>query len=150
MADALAANVTELLAEREAALADLYRTYAWRFSDHRTLWNDLRADELIHAGWARSLAGPGGAAPETDGPGLVESLACVRDAIVRVRNGRVTECEALGAAFGFEKSMLAEGSLECADADPVARATLRAMRSSTVEHLERVRAAYESAARVAS
>jgi hypothetical protein len=147
MADASAVNMADLLAEREEALADLYRTYAWRFSDYRTLWNDLRADELIHAGWARSLAG------ELDGideAAVVESVACVRDALVRVRNGSVSACDALGAALGFERSMLAEGSLECAADDPVARAVLRGMRSSTVEHLERVRAAYESAARVAS
>ncbi|MHC4249312.1 MAG: hypothetical protein ACYS9X_09315 [Planctomycetota bacterium] len=147
MADALAANVAELLAEREAALADLYRTYSWRFPDYRTLWNDLRADELIHAGWARSLAG---ALDGIDEAAVVESVACVRDALVRVRNGSVSACEALEAALGFENSMLAGGSLECAADDPVARAILKGMRSSTVEHLERVRAAYESAARVAS
>ena len=55
MEDTLSA--AELLAEREEALAALYRTYSWRFTDYRMLWNDLRADELIHAGWARSLAG---------------------------------------------------------------------------------------------
>ena len=148
MADALAAaNVTGLLAEREEALADLYRTYAWRFPNHRMLWNDLRADELLHAGWARSLAG---ALDGIDEAAVVESVACVRDALVRVRNGGVSACEALRGALGFEKSMLAEGALECAAADPVARAILKGMRSSTVEHLERVRAAYESAARVAS
>ena len=80
----------------------------------------------------------------------MESLACVRDALVRVRNGSVSACDALEAALGFERSMLADGLLDCATGDLVARATLRAMRSSTVEHLERVRAAYESAARVAS
>ena len=74
----------------------------------------------------------------------------MRDALVRVRDGRVLSCEALETALGFERAMLAEGILEGAPSDPVSRASLKAMRSSTVDHLERVRAAYESAARVAS
>ncbi len=140
----------ELLAEREEALADLYRTYAWRFPGYRMLWNDLRVDELVHAGWARSLADVGGALDVFDEGALPESLACVRDALLRVRNGQVSACEALEGALGFEKSILADGLLDRAGADPVVRSILKAMRSSTVEHLERVRAAYESAACVAS
>jgi len=145
MEDTLSA--ADLLAEREEALADLYRTYSWRFFEHRSLWNDLRADELIHAGWARSLDSELG---EIDLAAVVESVECVRDALVRVRAGSVSACEALEAALGFERAMLAEGIFKHAARDPVSRASLRAMRSSTVGHLERVRAAYESAARVAS
>ena len=145
MTDRLSA--ADLLAEREEALADLYRTYSWRFFEHRSLWNDLRADELIHAGWARSLDGELG---EIDLAAVVESVACVRDAILRVRAGSVSACEALESALEFEKAMLAEGVFERAARDPVSRASLKAMRSSTVEHLERVRAAYESVARLAS
>lgn len=140
-------SAAELLAEREEALAELYRTYSWRFTDYRMLWNDIRADELIHAGWARSLTGALDVIDEGD---VIQSLARVRDAIVRVQAGSVSACEALETALGFEKSMLAEGTFSCAPRDPVGRASLKAMRSSTVEHLERIRAAYESVARLAS
>ncbi len=140
----------EILAEHEEALAGLYQTYAWRFFDYRMLWNDLRADELIHAGWARGLAEVAGVSEALDESAVIESLASVRDELVRVREGRVSETEALAAALSFEKGMLAPGFFDYSARDPVARALLKAMRSSTVEHLERVRAAYESAARVAS
>lgn len=144
------AQTVELLAEREEALADLYRTYAWRFVDYRMLWNDLRADEVVHAGWARSLADVPGALGTLDEAALAESLACVRDALMRVRSGPVSACEALCGALEFEKAILADDLPGSAGDDPVARSLLKAMRSSTVDHLERVRAAYESAARIAS
>lgn len=145
-----AAHAADLVAEHEVALADLYRACAWRLPEHWTLWNDIRADELVHAGWARSLADVPAAAEALDVSAVTKSLADVRDALARVRDGRVSATEALAASLMFKKAMLAGGFLDRETGDPIARATLRAMRSSTVGHLERVRAAYESAARVAS
>lgn len=106
------AAMIELCLEQELLLAEIYRSYAARFPQHRPFWEELVAEELEHAGWVRFLQQQAEKSSLTFEEGKTKTYTLkafiehLRKTLADARRPDLTCGRALAATLDLERALL--------------------------------------------
>ena len=139
-----------LMAAHESALADLYRAYAKKLPSYEDFFNDLAADEVLHARMVAGLAEDvrAGKVQVRAGRFSVESILSSLDfakaRMAEAERGEVSLVEALSTAKNVEGGLIERRYFEIFEDDgPELMALLQRLAAETEGHRARVAAAWE-------
>lgn len=136
----------EMLARHEEAIADLYDTYARKFPEFKSFWQDLSAEETQHASWIRQLIWR-----IEDGSGHInkakfqaEAIDSSLDYIAELSNQAEKTDFAVKNAFtlalNIEEAMLEKKYFEAFEGDsPQIKQLLLRLAEATQNHAETIR-----------
>jgi hypothetical protein len=144
------AEIVELLAQHEGALARLYEAYVDALPECRDLWLPMSAEQAAHARCIRELSS---AAPEGSlviDPGrhtlqsLRSSLEFVHGYVTHALTAEVSAAEALSAAYDLQGAPIERKFYEVYEEDPAdVKRVWRARAETTKDHQARIAQAWE-------
>jgi rubrerythrin len=139
------AEVIEILASHEEAIARLYGAYSEAYPDMKDFWSDLAAEEIGHAAWLRNLI------PQIEEgsvyfderrfqtQAIKTSQNYLEELVAQVQKEKPPAIMALSAALDIEKALIERGYFEVAQTDsPNLKQTFENLAKSTTAHIEKV------------
>jgi hypothetical protein len=108
-------GLLDLLKQIELSIAQLYTAFAAAFPEDALLWDDLRAEEIVHANRAAALKAMvvenrDAFAPDRFNPAVLKTyLSGLADNARRLKNNEIGRRQALVIARDFENTLV-EGS----------------------------------------
>jgi rubrerythrin len=143
------AEVIEMLASHEEAIARLYVAYSEAYPDMKDFWSGLAAEEVEHATWLRNLI------PQIEEgsvyfderrfqiQAIKTSQNYLEELKASVQKEKPPAIKALSAALDIEKALIERGYFRVAQTDsPGLKQTFENLAKSTTTHIEKVRDAW--------
>jgi hypothetical protein len=138
-------KVIEMLIQQEELIAEIYKTYSEKFSEHEGLWLDLATEEVEHSLWIRLLhARSKDGSVEFKGDRfkmdiLQFSLRYLKHQLEEAQKQEISLLDALEIAWDIENSLLEKRFFEIFKEDSEElRKILTDLTVSTSAHRERV------------
>jgi hypothetical protein len=136
-------EIIEALAQNELNVAELYRKYAAKFTEHKDFWRNLAIEELNHAAKLRTLTGVKVELKTKDRFNIIaiknfSKHVLVESDPVKVNNSSLIN--ALSTALNIEQSLIEHKYFEVFESDSIElKQVLLSLANDTEKHLENVR-----------
>jgi len=138
-------DVLGMLIRHELAIKQLYEIFAPMFTNHEGFWQNLAADEQIHANWlaalrSKSITGKWLLYDSQLKPQAIKtSIGYVESQIARAKEGNFSLLQALSIARDLENALLERQFSKLKDSAPEEiRSVLMSLADETERHLKKV------------
>ncbi len=138
-------KIIDLFIEQELLVAKIYKLFSGMFPNDHLFWDEISADEVLHAGWLEQLR-------ESTIKGTVRFheadtrlytinnfIGYLKKTYSKAKIGKITRDKALSISLDMEKSLLEKNVFDSFSGDSAeVKRTMSMLSGATAEHRHRV------------